>query len=483
MACSLSLVGRFLNKELIMLKKLLFILSITTFFAALIIGCSDAKNDEGPIDNQQTLAKVNSCEGCHTNYEHLKKVYTPDPPASGGGGCGGDAPHYEPYDRVYLGDSGYEDFKASIHGKLECVACHNGTDNTDNKDLAHSGDFISHPSTASEEKCGTCHADIVARTVNSTHEQGWGQKSMVTQRYGLGTGPEKFDQLPELLKNGYKINCQKCHGSCGECHITRPNAGGGGLANGHKFTKTPDMRKNCTTCHVSRGGHAYYGQGLGTVPDVHLTKAGFTCMNCHSTEEIHGDGKYYDQRYKNELMPECSDCHSGIENSNAFHSTHFEDFNCQTCHSQDYNNCGSCHIGTEEGARVPSHQKFKIGMNPLKDEGIKPYRMATVRQSLSAPDSWKQYGVDNLTNFDVRPTYKYTTPHNIIRWTERTIADSVIDNRHPLCAQACHVIKNTEGEILNKQYYLFESDLQEYEMPASEGVIVDGKLPNWWQLN
>ena len=42
------------------------------------------------------------------------------------------------------------------------------------------------------------------------------------------------------------------------------------------------MRKNCTTCHVSRGGHAYFGEGIGTVPDVHLTSAGFTCMNCHS---------------------------------------------------------------------------------------------------------------------------------------------------------------------------------------------------------
>ena len=41
--------------------------------------------------------------------------------------------------------------------------------------------------------------------------------------------------------------------------------------------------------------------------------------------------------------------------------------------------------------------------------------MATLRQSLMAPDSWDQYGVANLANFDVRPTYKYTTPHNIIK--------------------------------------------------------------------
>ncbi len=104
-----------------------------------------------------------------------------------------------------------------------------------------------------------------------------------------------------------------------------------------------------------------------------------------------------------------------------------DSFNCQTCHSQDYNNCGSCHVpepgSGHGGARIESHLKFKIGMNPIPE--TKPYKMATLRQSLMAPDSWDGYGVANLDHFDVRPAYKYTTPHNIIRWTQRTIADSI----------------------------------------------------------
>jgi thiosulfate/3-mercaptopyruvate sulfurtransferase len=379
-----------------------------------------------------------------------------------------------------------------VHGKIACVTCHNGIDNADGstdkeiKENAHSSDFIAKPSLAAKEKCASCHPDVVARAVNSTHEQGWGQKSMVTLRYGLGTGPEKFDQLPEEIKHGYKSNCQSCHGTCGECHITRPAAGGGGLAKGHKFTRTPDMRKNCTTCHVSRGGHAYFGEGIGTVPDVHLTKAGFTCMNCHSKNEIHGDGNYYDQRYKNQLKPECSDCHSNLKQSNDFHKTHIEDFNCQTCHSQDYNNCGSCHIGTSEGARYPAHLKFKIGMNPLPD--IKPYKMVTLRQSLMARDSWDQYGVDVMPNFDVRPAYKYTTPHNIIRWTARTDTSAIVIDKnspHAPCSQACHILgENSTGVRINSQYYLFESDLTEdWQKSSTSQYAVDGKLPEWWNVN
>lgn len=469
-------------------KYLIILLSLIVILSA----CNEEEKDL-PITpgNGGELAK-NSCEGCHTDYELLKQVHTPDPPSTGGAGCGGEAPHYEPYDRVVLKGDGYADFKNSVHGQLGCVTCHNGVENADDKDHAHSGDFLASPALAATEKCASCHPDIVTRTNNSTHEQGWGQKSMVSLRYGNGTGMEAFASLPEELKHGYKGNCQTCHATCAECHITRPAAGGGGLSAGHKFGK-PDMRKNCTTCHVSRGGHAYFGEGIGTVPDVHLTNAGFECMDCHSMNEIHGDGNYYDQRYKNQLLPQCNDCHGDLSSSNTYHSVHMDSFNCQTCHSQDYNNCGSCHIpGPSEGAlaktdggigaRIPAHLKFKIGMNPIPD--TKPYRMATLRQSLSAPDSWDQYGVATLTNFDIRPAYKYSTPHNIIKWTARTLVDTIIDGNHPDCAQACHIVKDSEGNLHNKQYYLFESDLTEdWQKSSTSQYAVDGKLPASWQVD
>jgi len=436
------------------LLKIILLLS----FVVLISACSK-KNEEEPITPNDGVTKsVASCEGCHTNYETLKKVYTPDPPDEGGAshGCGGEAPHYEPYDRVYLSGQGYQEFKKTVHGKMPCTACHNGVDGTDDKAKAHSNGFLKKPSTQADKKCASCHTDVYLKAHNSLHEQGWGQKSMVCLRSGLENIPTGFDKLSAQMKDGYDKNCAKCHAGCGDCHVNRPNAGGGGLISGHQFVK-PDMRDHCVTCHSSRGGHAYFGQAAGTVPDIHLTKKGFTCMNCHKTDEVHGDGKIYDQRYKLPSMPECTDCHKNMESKNTYHSVHLSTFSCNTCHSQDYNNCGSCHIGGE-GARIASYQGFKIGMNPI-------------------PDSWQNYGVANLANFNVRPTFKYATPHNIQRWTSRT----QVEAGKP-CYDACHIIKNSDGSYRNKELYLFKNDLQTWEVIATSPITVDGKLPSKWDV-
>ncbi|MCX8057483.1 MAG: hypothetical protein N3F03_07745 [Ignavibacteria bacterium] len=451
------------------MKNVFKLVVISALGLLVLSGCKE--EPKIPVETEQKLS-VNSCEGCHTNYTHLKKVYSPDT-VTAGGGCGGDIPHIEPYDRVYLGGDGYKEFKASTHGKIPCTSCHNGVDNTSDKKLAHSGDFIKHPSDRAEEKCAGCHSSIVLKAKNNIHH-GWGQKSMLILRYGLTYSkadeiPSKFEMLPTLLKEGYKTNCSKCHASCGDCHINRPTAGGGGLLNGHKFSK-PDMIEQCTKCHSSRGAHAFFGVAPGTSPDVHQTK-GMTCLSCHKSDELHGDGNYYDQRYKVKSMPKCENCHKNINTSNMYHAVHINTFNCNVCHSQDYNNCGSCHVGGE-GARIPSYQSFKIGINPIPD--TKPYKYATLRRSLMAPDSWKEYGVSSLPNFAVRPTYKYATPHNILRWTSRT----KVQSGKP-CYDNCHIIK--EGNtVRNKQLYLFESDLLDWEKPASRSVVVDGKLPSSW---
>ena len=420
-------------------------------------------------DNNGDPENVASCEGCHTNYAHLQAVYSPDTTAPAGG-CGGEAPHYEPYDRVYMGGAGYEAYKATAHYEIGCTGCHNGVDKTDEKTTAHSGDFIRHPSSAAEEKCGTCHQSIVNNFKTSIHH-GTGQKRKVTIRSGL-SGPDDFDQLPEHQIEGYTANCATCHGTCGNCHVVRPPAGGGGLSAGHSFTKTPDMVTICVTCHVSRGGHAYLGVGAGTQPDVHLTQRGYKCMDCHSGDELHGDGTKVEQRYAYGKLPRCENCHAGLESNNTYHTMHYGDFNCQVCHSQDYNNCGSCHIHGD-GARIPSYMAFKIAGNPLPD--IKTgFDFTLVRRTLAAPDNWEKYGVEQYANFDAFPTYNYTSPHNILRWTSRTDA-----GKDKACYTNCH-IRNEQGTLVNKELYLFQEDLLDWEIGATSGITVDGKLPASW---
>jgi hypothetical protein len=464
------------NNQVYTVKRILLLLAVSIF---LVQGCSDEKKDNEPV-GPETTAKVNSCEGCHTNYTHLKAVHTPDPPSAGGAGCGGETPHIEPYDRVFMGGAGFTQFKNTVHGKLDCIVCHNGTGNTSDKNLAHSGDFIKKPSTKAVEKCASCHPDVVSRNKNSIHADGTGQKNMVTIRAGLGKGPDAFNQLTELMKKGYDDNCGKCHATCGDCHVNKPKAGGGGLYKGHSFMKKPDMVDHCTTCHTSRGGHAYFGVAPGTVPDVHLSKMNFDCMSCHSKNEIHGDGTMYDHRYKVASLPKCQNCHAGVNSSNTFHRTHINTFSCQTCHSQNYNNCGSCHIGGE-GARIHSYQGYKIGMNPLPDVKT-TYKYALLRRSVMAPDSWMEYGISQLPNFADQPTFKYTTPHNIQKFTPRTGYKNAqgVWVRYANCAEGCHISRNTDGSLKNKELYLFEEDCLDWEKPANTKIVVDGKLPQSW---
>ena len=152
---------------------------------------------------------------------------------------------------------------------------------------------------------------------------------------------------------------------------------------------------------------------------------------------------------------------------------------CYVCHSQPYNNCGSCHIHGE-GARIHSYQGFKIGDNPIRNSISTKQGNAydfnkqwtLVRRTLSAPDSWQEYGTPLLPNFDAFPSYNYTTPHNIMLHTPQTTPEA-----GKPCYDACHIIK--EGDIYrNKELYLFESDLElDWEVSSSKGVTVDGKLP------
>jgi len=430
------------------------------------IGCT---NYQIPGSGGGGEIEANSCEGCHTDYDRLIAVHSPDTVAPPGG-CGGEAPHYEPYDRVYLGGSGYDSFKASGHYSVGCTGCHNGDGDSGDKNEAHSGDWISSPSMAHQEKCASCHDEVSNGFMTSIHN-GTGQMRKVTMRAGLA-GPEEFDQLPAHQIEGYTQKCAICHGTCGNCHIVRPDIAGGGLSNGHNFNKTPDWYNVCSSCHVSRGAHAFLGVDPSTEPDYHRDELKFTCLNCHDGVELHGDGEPVDQRYAYSDLPECEDCHTGLETENSYHSVHYDDFQCQVCHSQDYNSCGACHI-KDGHAEYGPYMDFKIAMNTIPD--IKEHKLALVRRTLAYPDNWVGYGEDlSYENFEEFPTYNYTTPHNILEKTKRTdVAEGAA------CYSNCH-IRNEGGTLVNSEFYLWKDSLLTWELEATQAYAVDGQLPSSW---
>jgi len=186
---------------------------------------------------------------------------------------------------------------------------------------------------------------------------------------------------------------------------------------------------------------------------------------------LHGDGKPVEQRYAYTELPTCDKCHANLEGGdNKYHNVHMADFSCYVCHSQDYNNCGSCHIGGE-GARVGHYQDFKLAINPIPDvKSGYDSDITVVRRTLAAPDNWKEYGVEEYENFNVFPTYNYTTPHNILKWTTRTEVEDGAS-----CGSSCHL--KVEGQdTINKELYLFKSDLLEWELEATGFMTMDDHL-------
>ena len=47
------------------------------------------------------------------------------------------------------------------------------------------------------------------------------------------------------------------------------------------------------------------------------------------------------------------------------------------------------------------------------------------------------------------------------------------------CYINCH-IRNEGGELINKELYLFQENLLDWEQGASANITVDGKLPPSW---
>ncbi|HOJ04907.1 MAG TPA: hypothetical protein PK916_12990 [Bacteroidota bacterium] len=430
----------------------------------LFVACDD--DDTTPPNPLQAKADITTCIGCHSDEATLKAVADPNPPVGPGeGGCGGTLPEMEAWLKVYVGGTYGEQFLKSAHGKLACQSCHGGKEPAKDKHEAHGTDFVKSPSQNADKYCGSCHPSIAARDKYSLHTQGFGQKRMVADRAGLPS----YENYPEQLKKGYDKNCGKCHASCGECHVMRPRQAGGGFLAAHNFQKQPDMRLNCTACHSARVAHAYFGEAPGSRPDVHYMKLpGGQCTNCHTADEMHGTGQVVEQRYSVPNQPKCEKCHGDKATANSFHSVHWNNVSCQGCHSQDYQNCGSCHVDT--GVRNGPYMAFKMGKNPLPN--TKRFKWVVLRNAPHAPDTWSNYGIPTLSNFNQHPTWRMATPHNIKRWTKRT----EVESGKP-CYDACHI---KDGR--NAEWFLFNADLKEqWEKDANTSVVADGALPASWK--
>jgi hypothetical protein len=354
-------------------------------------------------------------------------------------------------------------FAGTAHGRLLCQDCHGGDGEADDKRQAHA-DMVRDPSSDAEASCGACHPDIVEANSGSLHRTLQGYETMVEARLG-----EDLDDHPAVVE-GMQGACYKCHATCGQCHVSRPESVGGGLTDGHVFQRTPDMLNQCTACHGSRIGEEFRGVHRDEIDgykgDVHYL-ASMRCQSCHGAMEIHGSTA--ETRHEATEMPKCEDCHGATRNTNEWHLAHWDDLSCQVCHSQDYKSCASCHV--PDGVDEPSWLGFKIGRNPLPDQRRQAY--VTLRHIPVAPDTFAAWGVAELPAFEALPTWKYTSPHNIVLQSERTTV-----GKDEACGDRCHNSPaTTDGWFLRQTDLDQRPELAEANTPF---IVPDTPATEWW---
>lgn len=334
------------------------------------------------------------------------------------------------------------DFLTSTHGQIPCHLCHQGNPNSKDPSIAHRG-MLADPSRNSQTTCVQCHDKIVATTQTSLHMDPAPLYKTLAARCSK-------EQLTGLKEKVLERQCLTCHqGSCGSCHVSRPDVTGGGLRNGHFFSKEPDFVYTCLPCHTHPTGNDFIGKkGEG---DSHYRKYNMTCTACHSGEEMHATAKNSAGRYHFKKRPQCVDCHNNTQDDPIPEHVLHKDVSCAVCHAAPYQNCNSCHITTDtEGIAYSTSskplKKLLIGKNPDKD-GPRYVLMREIGVERNTFDE----SIGNMQNFSALPTFKRASPHTIQRrtWqsadcnhchgnkelflTQDSISfDSLVANRHVL---------------------------------------------------
>jgi hypothetical protein len=414
--------------------------------------------DEPPGLVEETIEEPNLCMECHGNPQRLTETADPAVDVQLVSYWSQLEP-LDPWEKVFV-DS--ERIQETVHGFIPCNDCHGGQQSME-KMVAHDG-LVKRPSQGNPNVCSGCHSDIAEIYSNSLHASLEGFKTSLEAR----STPDGHPALDEM----YSENCSSCHTACGDCHVSRPDSAGGGLFAGHRFLRTPPMVESCTACHGSTVGKEYLGMHEDYPADVHLRNGNMECVDCHTSAQLHGQPANcsechtsppgatippLDHRYAGIQSPSCLSCHANIsiaESDIPIHQVHGAQLACQVCHSIAYTSCEGCHLSTSGYPNYEledSYLTFVLGLNPQRTF-TRPYKYVPLRHAPVTADMYSAYGEDLLSNFDLLPTWTYTTPHNIQRYTFQAAG-----------CNYCHS---------NSDIFLTEDKVNPDEVEANRSVIV-----------
>ena len=135
--------------------------------------------------------------------------------------------------------------------------------------------------------------------------------------------------------------------SCNKCHM-RTSANGSPI-------DAKNYTPSCTDCHTSTETyevnhdqcircHSHQRAEMDLYDDVHRT-AGFKCMDCHTSRDVHGTGEHENSIYDNAVERNCESCHQKISDIKS-HTVHGNKISCSSCHMQSQVSCFTCHFET-----------------------------------------------------------------------------------------------------------------------------------------
>ena len=142
-----------------------------------------------------------------------------------------------------------------------------------------------------------------------------------------------------------ELGCKNCHvGSCNDCHLEETETGP------VYSIKKARSSQTCLTCHAREKATIKYDE-MRDCQGAHAC-AYLGCMDCHKTQEVHGDGNtYHSMRQEGAMSTACSDCHTedamsypAVPDSKS-HKVHGDKVTCNACHVQNTISCYNCHFG------------------------------------------------------------------------------------------------------------------------------------------
>lgn len=169
---------------------------------------------------------------------------------------------------------------------------------------------------------------------------------------------------------------------CKDCHVL-PEVSDDGCGKCHTFDGTTVGAVDDTKCNGCHGRQAKEVQ-LG-LTDVHRT-AGMVCSDCHTADEVHGDGIVRNSMFEGAITTKCQNCHTesalNTGHGSLVHYTYSPgngDLSCDACHVQATVSCYNCHFESEvQGAgKIPyGASKWKL---IVKDEATGVIRAGNVQ--------------------------------------------------------------------------------------------------------